>query len=223
MDHREFPYIVIIIDELADLILTLGRDIEKPIVRLAQMARAIGIHLVVATQRPSVNIITGIIKANFPARIAYLVAQKNDSRVILDVSGAENLLGNGDMLFNNAKHKALRIHSPYISNDEVERICDFIGEQDGYSEPYMLPSVTETGAKREFDMSSCDPLFREAAQIIIETQQASTSNLQRKLKIGFARAGRIIDELEAAKVIGPPQGSKPRNVLMDSLAELDRN
>ena len=224
IDHRELPYLVVIVDELADLMLTAGKEIELPIVRLAQMARAVGIHLIIATQRPSVNIITGIIKANFPSRIAYLVASKVDSRTILDASGAEALLGNGDMLFSAANQiKAIRIQNPFISTDEVERLCDFIGNQIGYSEPYILPSTYESGSEGgSYDASNFDPLFREAAELIIEQQMASTSMLQRRLKIGFARAGRIIDELASAKVIGPPQGSKPRSVLMESMSELEK-
>jgi S-DNA-T family DNA segregation ATPase FtsK/SpoIIIE len=223
IDHRELPYIVVIVDELADLMLTAGKEIELPIVRLAQMARAVGIHLIIATQRPSVNIITGIIKANFPSRIAYLVASKIDSRTILDASGAEALLGNGDMLFSAANQvKAIRIQNPFISTDEVERLCDFIGNQIGYSEPYILPSTFEGGSAGDYDVTNFDPLFREAAELIIAQQIASTSMLQRRLKIGFARAGRIIDELASAKVIGPPQGSKPRTVLMENISELEK-
>lgn len=223
IDHRELPYIVVIVDELADLMLTAGKEVELPIVRLAQMARAVGIHLIIATQRPSVNVITGIIKANFPARIAYLVAQKVDSRTILDSSGAEALLGNGDMLYSAANQpKAIRIQNPFVSTDEVERICDFIGNQEGYSEPYMLPSTFESGNDGEYDISAFDPLFKQAAELIIEHQQASTSMLQRRLKVGFARAGRIMDELAAANVVGPPQGSKPRAVLMESASDLER-
>ena len=224
IDHRELPYIVVIVDELADLMLTAGKEIELPIVRLAQMARAIGIHLIIATQRPSVNIITGIIKANFPSRIAYLVASKVDSRTILDASGAEALLGNGDMLFSAANQiKAIRVQNPFISTDEVERLCDFIGNQIGYTEPYILPSTFESAnEKASCDVSNFDPLFRQAAELIITQQMASTSMLQRQLKIGFARAGRLTDELANAKVIGPPQGSKPRTVLMDDLAQLER-
>jgi S-DNA-T family DNA segregation ATPase FtsK/SpoIIIE len=223
IDHRELPYIVVIVDELADLMLTAGKEVELPIVRLAQMARAVGIHLIIATQRPSVNVITGIIKANFPARIAYLTAQKVDSRTILDASGAEALLGNGDMLYSSANQpKPIRMQNPFISTDEVEKICDFIGNQDGYSEPYMLPSTFESGNEGEYDVSAFDPLFKEAAELIIDQQQASTSMLQRRLKIGFARAGRIMDELTASGVVGPPQGSKPRAVLMESISALDR-
>ena len=170
-----------------------------------------------------VNVITGIIKANFPARIAYLTAQKVDSRTILDASGAEALLGNGDMLYSSANQpKPIRMQNPFISTDEVERVCEFIGNQDGYSEPYMLPSTFESGNDSEYDVSEFDPLFREAAELIIDMQQASTSMLQRRLKIGFARAGRLTDELARAGVIGPQQGSKPRTVLMESISDLDR-
>jgi S-DNA-T family DNA segregation ATPase FtsK/SpoIIIE len=187
------------------------------------MARAVGIHLIIATQRPSVNVITGIIKANFPARIAYLTAQKVDSRTILDASGAEALLGNGDMLYSAANQpKPIRMQNPFISTDEVERVCDFIGNQDGYSEPYMLPSTFESGNKGEYDVSDFDPLFRETAELVIELQQASTSMLQRRFKIGFARAGRIMDNLERAGVVGPQQGSKPRTLLLESISDLDR-
>lgn len=219
--HHELPYIVVIIDELADLMLTGKKEIETPIVRLAQMARAIGIHLVVATQRPSVDVITGVIKANFPARLAYRVASKVDSRTILDASGAEALLGNGDMLFLPAS-QPIRIQNPFISNDEVERICEFIGNQEGYSSPYILPSVLVQSDDNEFKIDEYDPLFKDAAKIFIEQQQASTSLLQRKLSIGFARAGRIVDQLEAAGIIGKSQGSKPRDVYLESIAELDK-
>lgn len=223
IDHRPLPYIVLIVDELADLMLTAGKEIEIPIARIAQMARAVGIHLIVATQRPSVNIITGTIKANFPTRIAYRVASSVDSRTILDSSGAETLIGNGDMLYNSATTMMpIRIQNPFISTDEVERICDFIGEQQGYSEPYMLPGTYDTATESgEYDALSFDPLFRDAAELFIEQGQASTSMLQRRLKIGFARAGRIVDELSAAGVIGPQQGSKPRSVLMESISEVD--
>ena len=221
-DHRELPYIVVIVDELADLMLTAGKEVELPIVRLAQMARAVGIHLIIATQRPSVNVITGIIKANFPARIAYLTAQKVDSRTILDSSGAEALLGNGDMLYSAANQSKLRIQNPFISTDEVEKICDFIGNQEGYSAPYMLPSTFESGNKGDFEISDLDPLFKDAAELVIMQQLASTSMLQRNFKIGFARAGRLMDQLAGSGVVGPQQGSKPRTVLMDSVSDLSR-
>jgi len=224
MVHKPMPYIVVIIDELADLMLTASKEIEEPITRLAQMARAIGIHLVVATQRPSVDVITGIIKANFPARIAYLVASKIDSRTILDMQGAEQLLGQGDMLcLPPGQPKPVRIQNSFISTDEVENICEFIGEQKGYSEPYYLPSLIEKNDNTNlYDPSSRDPLFEEAARLMIRHQQGSVSLIQRRLKVGYARAGRIVDELENAGVLGPFDGSKARLVLMESEADLER-
>ncbi len=224
MIHRPMPYIVVIIDELADLMLTASKEIEEPITRLAQMARAIGIHLVVATQRPSVDVITGLIKANFPARIAYLVASKIDSRTILDQQGAEQLLGYGDMLcLPPGKPKPIRVQNAFITTDEVDNICESIGKQKGYSEPYMLPSVNQDREDDvEYDFSDRDPLFEEAAKLIIRHQQGSVSLVQRRLKVGYARAGRIVDELEKAGVVGPPDGSKARIVLMDSESELER-
>jgi len=224
MVHRPMPYIVVIVDEFADLILTAGKDVEEPIVRLAQMARAIGIHMVLATQRPSVDVITGIIKANFPARMAFLVASKIDSRTILDMSGAEQLLGNGDLLFlPSGRPKPERIQNAFISTDEVDEICNHIGNQKGYSEPYFLPSIHEK--KSDGDMIEAadrDILFEDAARLIISTQQGSVSMLQRRLKIGYARAGRIVDELEDAGVVGPFDGSKARMVIMESTSELER-
>lgn len=220
--HRPMPYIVVIIDELADLMLTASKEVEEPITRLAQMARAVGIHLIVATQRPSVDVITGIIKANFPARAAYLVAQKVDSRTILDVMGAEQLLGNGDMLFlPNGSPKPTRVQNSFISTDEIDRICDFIGSQKGYSQPYMLPSLNDNGPGAADIIEDRDPLFEDAARMVISTQQGSVSMLQRRLKVGYARAGRIIDELEAAGVVGSHDGSKAREVLMESISELE--
>ncbi len=223
MEHHQIPYIVVIIDELADLMLTASKEIEEPIIRLAQMARAVGIHLVLATQRPSVDVITGIIKANFPARIAYLVASKIDSRTILDQQGAEQLLGNGDMLIlPPGSPKPIRVQNAFISTDEVEQICDFIGNQEGYSEPYMLPSSDENNDElKDIDPSDRDPLFEEAARLIISMQQASVSMLQRKMKIGYARAGRIMDELEATGIVGSAKGSKAREVLLDSESQLE--
>lgn len=222
MVHREMPYIVVIIDELADLMMTAGKDIESPIVRLAQKARAVGIHLVLATQRPSVDVITGLIKANFPARISYLVASKIDSRTILDGPGADKLLGNGDMLVLPAgRPKPDRVQNSYISTDEIENICEHIGSQHGYSMPYMLPSVAEQREGVEgIDPSDRDPLFMEAAQVVISAGKASTSMFQRQMRIGYARAGRMMDELEAAGVVGPPNGSKPRDVLISSVSEI---
>ncbi len=221
-NHRKMPYIVVIIDELADLMLTASKEIEEPITRLAQMARAVGIHLVIATQRPSVDVITGIIKANFPARIAYLVASKIDSRTILDMQGAEQLLGQGDMLFlPSGQPKPVRIQNAFVTTDEVEAVCEYIASQKGYSEPYYLPTLVEKSNKSNINPEDRDELFEEAARLIIRTQQGSVSLLQRRLKIGYARAGRIVDELEAAGVVGPFDGSKARQVLMESESELE--
>ncbi len=223
MDHRPMPYIVVIVDELADLMITASKEIEEPIIRLAQMARAVGIHLILATQRPSVDVITGIIKANFPARISYLVASRIDSRTILDVQGAEKLLGYGDMLFlPPGMPKPLRLQNSFISTDEVDSICEAIGKQRGYSQPYFLPSLVEKGEKGNIAAGDRDPLFEEAARLIVNTQQGSVSLIQRRLKVGYARAGRIIDELEDAGVVGPFDGSKARVVLMESESELER-
>ncbi|MBM2815113.1 MAG: cell division FtsK/SpoIIIE [Ignavibacteria bacterium] len=221
--HLQLPYIVVIIDELADLMITAGKEIEEPITRIAQMARAIGIHLIIATQRPSVDVITGIIKANFPARIAYLVAQKVDSRTIIDGMGAEQLLGNGDMLFlPSGVPKPIRIQNAYISTEEIESICDFIGSQEGYTQPYFLPSLIEKKTNgNEFDGFDRDPLFEEAARLVIRHQQGSVSLIQRRLKVGYARAGRIVDELERAGIVGSFDGSKARQVLMESESELE--
>lgn len=223
MIFRPMPFIVCVVDELADLMLKAGKDVETPIIRLAQLARAVGIHLVVATQRPSVDVITGIIKANFPARISYLVASKIDSRTILDVMGAEQLLGNGDMLLLAGSPKPVRVQNAFISTDEVEAICDYIGGQKGFSEPYYLPSVqTEQSGKAAIDNSDDrDPLFEEAARLVIRQQVASVSLVQRRLKVGYARAGRIIDELEAAGIVSQFDGSKSRSVYLESEADLE--
>ncbi|HTR81385.1 MAG TPA: DNA translocase FtsK [Bacteroidota bacterium] len=221
--HRKLPYILIIIDELADLMITAAREVEEPITRLAQLARAVGIHLVVATQRPSVDVITGVIKANFPARIAYQVSSKIDSRTILDMNGAEQLLGNGDMLYMpSSSPKPIRIQNAFISSDEVESIVEHIGKQKGYTRPFELPSVLE---KQRASMSAGggerDELFEEAARTIVRHQQGSVSLLQRRLKVGYSRAARLVDELEAAGVVGPFDGSKAREVLIESEAELE--
>ena len=224
MKHRHMPYIVCVIDELADLMLTASKEIETPIIRLAQMARAVGIHLILATQRPSVNVITGIIKANFPARIGYLVASKIDSRTILDMSGSEALLGNGDLLYlSPGTPKPIRVQNSFISTDEIERICEHIQNQKGYSMPYQLPStiLKNRQSANDYDSSDRDALFEDAARVIIQTQSGSVSMLQRKLKVGYARAGKIVDELEQAGVVGPFNGSKPREVYMESEAELE--
>lgn len=224
MKHRKMPYIVCVIDELADLMLTASKEIESPIIRLAQMARAVGIHLILATQRPSVDVITGIIKANFPARVGFLVASRIDSRTILDMGGAEKLLGNGDLLYlSPGSPKPIRVQNSFISTDEVERICEYIHSQKGYSMPYQLPStiLKNRQSANDYDSNDTDDLFEEAGRIIIETQTCSVSMLQRKLRVGYARAGKIVDELERAGVVGTHNGSKPRDVLMDSQSEFD--
>ncbi|HAV23063.1 MAG TPA: hypothetical protein DCX46_06150 [Bacteroidetes bacterium] len=221
--HRKMPFIVVIVDELADLMMTAAREVEEPIARLAQLARAVGIHLVLATQRPSVDVITGVIKANFPARLAYQVSSKVDSRTILDMNGAEQLLGNGDMLYlPPGISKPIRIQNAFISTDEVERLTTHIGKQKGYSTPATLPSVLER--KRSGGGSgdgSRDDLFEEAARIIVRHQQGSVSLLQRRLKVGYSRAARLVDELEMAGIVGPFDGSKARQVLCESEAELE--
>ncbi|MFN8367511.1 MAG: DNA translocase FtsK 4TM domain-containing protein [Candidatus Kapaibacterium sp.] len=218
---RPLPFIVVVIDELADLMITARNEVEEPIIRIAQLARAVGIHLVVATQRPSVDVITGLIKANFPARIAYQVASKVDSRTVLDMSGAEQLLGNGDMLFTPGGAKPVRLQNSFISTEEVERITEFIGDQHGYSTPYMLPSIVTKNEGGKDLTGDFDPLFKDAARTIVQFQQGSVSLLQRRLKIGYSRAARIVDELESAGVVGSFDGSKARAVLIESEAELD--
>lgn len=219
LGHRHLPYIVVVIDELADLMMTAGKQIEEPIARLAQLARAIGIHLVVATQRPSVNVITGTIKANFPSRIAYQVASKVDSRTILDMGGADQLVGSGDMLFSGGAGMT-RIQNAYVSTDEVERITAFIGNQQGYRKPFHLP-VIETEEGSAGLLEDIDELFKEAAKVVVLHQQGSVSLLQRKLKIGYNRAGRIIDQLYNADIVGPFQGSTAREVKISDEEELD--
>lgn len=221
--HGKMPYIVVIIDELADLMITASREIEEPIARLAQLARAVGIHLVLATQRPSVDVITGVIKANFPARIAYLVNSKVDSRTILDMNGAEQLLGKGDMLYTPpGAGKPIRIQNPYVSGEEVEKLAEFVGSQKGFSRPFELPSVNQKKKKGYEESYERDDLFEDAARIIVRYQQGSVSLLQRKLKIGYARAARIVDELESAGVVGAFDGSKAREVLIETEAQLDQ-
>ncbi len=218
--HRFLPYIILVIDEFADLIMTAGKEIETPIARLAQLARAIGIHLIVATQRPSVNVITGIIKANFPARIAFRVTSKIDSRTILDAQGADQLIGKGDMLIA-VGSDLTRLQCAFIDTPEVDRITEFIGSQRAYAEAYMLPEYVgeESGTTLDMDIEDRDPLFKDAARIIINAQQGSASLLQRKLKLGYNRAGRIIDQLEVAGIVGHFEGSKARQVLvLDEMA-----
>jgi len=221
--HRHLPYIVVMIDELADLMMTAGKQIEEPIARLAQLARAVGIHLVVATQRPSVNVITGTIKANFPARIAYQVASKVDSRTILDTGGADQLVGRGDMLFTNGGGMT-RIQNAFVSTSEVEKITNFIGRQEGYNKKYNLPVMQDESSSGDIPdpLDDIDELFEAAAKIIVLHQQGSVSLLQRKLKIGYNRAGRIIDQLFNAGVVGPYQGSTARDVLVEDEEELEQ-
>lgn len=222
--HRHLPYIVVIIDELADLMMTAGKQIEEPIARLAQLARAVGIHLVVATQRPSVNVVTGTIKANFPARLAYQVASKVDSRTILDTGGADQLIGNGDMLFTNGGGMT-RIQNAFVSTKEVEKITDFIGNQRGYNNKYELPVLEdETSSSGDIPdpLDDIDELFEAAAKVIVLHQQGSVSLLQRKLKIGYNRAGRIVDQLYNAGIVGPYQGSTARDVLVEDEEELEQ-
>jgi len=214
--HRFLPYIVLIVDEFADLMMTAGKEVETPIARLAQLARAVGIHLVLATQRPSVNIITGTIKANFPARLAFRVLSKIDSRTILDSGGADQLIGRGDMLLSTG-NDLIRLQCAFVDTPEVDRISEFIGVQRGYPEAYQLPEYIDEAAenaKVEFDPNDRDSMFEDAARLIVMHQQGSTSLIQRKLKLGYNRAGRIIDQLEAAGVVGPFEGSKAREVLI---------
>ncbi|WP_299336381.1 DNA translocase FtsK [uncultured Psychroserpens sp.] len=220
--HQFLPYIVLVVDEFADLIMTAGKEVETPIARLAQLARAIGIHLIIATQRPSVNVITGIIKANFPARIAFRVTSKIDSRTILDGSGADQLIGRGDMLYTQG-NDITRIQCAFVDTPEVERITEFIGGQKAYPEAHILPEYVgeESGTSLDNNIEDRDKLFREAAEIIVTAQQGSASLLQRKLKLGYNRAGRLIDQLEAAGIVGGFEGSKARQVLVPDLVALD--
>jgi S-DNA-T family DNA segregation ATPase FtsK/SpoIIIE len=220
--HRFLPYIVLVVDEFADLIMTAGKEVELPIARLAQLARAIGIHLIIATQRPSVNVITGMIKANFPARIAFRVTSKIDSRTILDSGGADQLIGRGDLLFSNG-NDLIRVQCAFVDTPEVERICDFIGSQKAYADAYLLPDYVgeDSGIKLDMDISERDSLFRDAAEVVVSAQQGSASLIQRKLKLGYNRAGRIIDQLEAAGIVGPFEGSKARQVLITDMNSLE--
>ncbi|MFY0594325.1 DNA translocase FtsK 4TM domain-containing protein [Roseivirga sp.] len=222
--HKFLPYIVLVIDELADLMMTAGKEVETPIARLAQLARAIGIHLVVATQRPSVNVITGIIKANFPARLSFRVTSKVDSRTILDTGGADQLIGQGDMLLSLGSD-VIRLQCAFVDTPEVDEICDFIGSQKGYESAYLLPEFTGDegdAGKADVDLSDRDALFEEAAKLIVMHQQGSTSLIQRKLKLGYNRAGRLIDQLEAAGIVGPFEGSKARQVLIPDEYSLEQ-
>ncbi|KAA1246913.1 DNA translocase FtsK [Aquimarina sp. RZ0] len=221
--HRFLPYIVLVVDEFADLIMTAGKEVEVPIARLAQLARAIGIHLIIATQRPSVNVITGMIKANFPARIAFRVTSKIDSRTILDTGGADQLIGRGDMLYTQG-NDLIRIQCAFVDTPEVERITEFIGSQKAYPDAHLLPEYVgeESGTSLDVDIKDRDKLFNEAAEVIVTAQQGSASLLQRKLKLGYNRAGRLIDQLEAAGIVGPFEGSKARQVLVSDLTSLQQ-
>jgi S-DNA-T family DNA segregation ATPase FtsK/SpoIIIE len=221
--HRFLPYIVLVVDEFADLIMTAGKEVETPIARLAQLARAIGIHLIIATQRPSVNVITGIIKANFPARIAFRVTSKIDSRTILDSQGADQLIGRGDLLYTQG-NDLVRVQCAFVDTPEVERICEFIGSQKAYPNAYLLPEYIGeegNGINLDIDISERDSLFRDAAEVVVTAQQGSASLIQRKLKLGYNRAGRLIDQLEAAGIVGPFEGSKARAVLISDLVALE--
>lgn len=221
--HQYLPFIVLVIDEFADLIMTAGKEVEMPIARLAQLARAIGIHLIIATQRPSVNIITGTIKANFPARIAFKVSSKIDSRTILDIGGAEQLIGKGDMLIS-YNGELVRLQCAFVDTPEVDKIVDFIGDQRGYPQAFLLPEYVDEKEMegRDFDLNDKDSLFEDAARLIVSSQSGSTSLLQRRMKLGYNRAGRLMDQLEAAGIVGPNQGSKTRDVLIKTESELQQ-
>jgi len=221
--HRYLPYIILVIDELADLMMTAGKEVETPIARLAQLARAIGIHLVVATQRPSVNVITGVIKANFPARLSFRVTSKVDSRTILDAGGADQLIGMGDMLLSSGSD-IIRLQCPFVDTPEIDRVVEFIGSQRGYDSAYQLPEFEgdDEGGASTVDLAERDALFEDAARLIVMHQQGSTSLIQRKLKLGYNRAGRLIDQLEAAGIVGPFEGSKAREVLVHDEMSLEQ-
>ena len=221
--HRFLPYIVLVIDEFADLIMTAGKEVELPIGRLAQLSRAVGVHLIIATQRPSVNIITGVIKANFPARIAYKVVSKVDSRTILDAGGAEQLTGKGDMLLS-VGGDVIRLQSAFVDTPEVDKVIEFIANQTGFPEPFFLPEYhTDDDGKnsKEVRLSELDDMLEDAGRLVVETQHGSTSMIQRRLKLGYNRAGRIMDQLESLGVVGPSEGSKPREVLYYDMVSLE--
>jgi S-DNA-T family DNA segregation ATPase FtsK/SpoIIIE len=223
--HRYLPFIVLVVDEFADLMMTAGKEVEMPIARLAQLARAVGIHLVIATQRPSVNIITGTIKANFPSRLAFRVLSKIDSRTILDAGGADQLIGRGDMLLSTGSD-LIRLQCAFVDTPEVEKISDFIGNQRGYPTALLLPEYVgegESSSAKDFDPEDRDAMFEEAARLVVIHQQGSTSLIQRKLKLGYNRAGRIIDQLEAAGIVGPFEGSKAREVLFSDEYSLEKH
>ena len=219
--HQFLPFIVLVVDEFADLIMTAGKEIELPIARLAQLARAVGIHLIIATQRPSVNIITGTIKANFPARIAFKVSSKIDSRTILDAGGAEQLIGKGDMLIS-YNGEITRLQCAFVDTPEVDRIVEFIGYQESFPEQYYLPLYEDEKEldSKGFDAADRDELFAEAARLIVANQIGSTSLIQRKMKLGYNRAGRLMDQLEAAGIVGKNLGSKAREVLVQNESDL---
>jgi S-DNA-T family DNA segregation ATPase FtsK/SpoIIIE len=223
--HKFMPYIVLVIDEFADLIMTAGKEVEMPIARLAQLSRAVGIHLIIATQRPSVNIITGVIKANFPARLAFKVTSKIDSRTILDAGGAEQLIGRGDMLLNIGS-SVVRLQCAFVDTPEVEKVIEHISEQRGFPEPFYLPEYTgddEGGGIGSISWSDLDENFVDAARLVVSNQHGSTSMIQRKMQLGYNRAGRIMDQLEKLGIVGPANGSKPREVLMFTNDELERH
>jgi DNA segregation ATPase FtsK/SpoIIIE, S-DNA-T family len=222
--HQFLPFIVLVIDEFADLIMTAGKEVEMPIARLAQLARAVGIHLIIATQRPSVNIITGTIKANFPARIAFKVSSKIDSRTILDTGGAEQLIGKGDMLVS-YNGEITRLQCAFVDTPEVDTVCEFVGDQRGYPQAFLLPEyIDEKDMEgKDFSLLDRDPLFEEAARLIVQNQVGSTSLIQRRMKLGYNRAGRLMDQLEAAGVVGTNQGSKARDVLIKTEADLEQH
>jgi S-DNA-T family DNA segregation ATPase FtsK/SpoIIIE len=222
--HQFLPFIVLVIDEFADLIMTAGKEIEMPIARLAQLARAVGIHLIIATQRPSVNIITGTIKANFPSRIAFKVSSKIDSRTILDMGGAEQLIGKGDMLISH-HGEVTRLQCAFVDTPEVESVVDFVGDQRGYPQAFMLPEYVDEKEMegKDFDLADRDSLFEDAARLIVQNQIGSTSLLQRRMKLGYNRAGRLMDQLEAAGIVGPNQGSKARDVLIKTEMDLQEH
>src|ERR1700709_1353214 len=221
--HQYLPFIGLVIDEFAELIMTAGKEVEMPIARLAQLARAVGIHLIIATQRPSVNIITGTIKANFPARIAFKVSSKIDSRTILDTGGAEQLIGKGDMLISH-HGEVTRLQCAFVDTPEVESVVEFVGAQRGYPQAFLLPEYIDEKEMegKDFDANNRDPLFEDAARLIVQNQVGSTSLIQRRMKLGYNRAGRLMDQLEAAGVVGPNQGSKARDVLIKTDAELQQ-
>ena len=221
--HRYLPYIVVVIDEFGDLIMTAGKEVELPIARLAQLARAVGIHLIIATQRPTTNIITGTIKANFPARVAFRVTSGIDSKTILDTGGAQQLIGRGDMLISLAGKDMIRLQCALIDTPEIDKLVHYIGEQRGYADGFILPEYLDENEEpnKEFDAKSKDEFFNDAARLVVASQFGSTSLLQRKLQLGYNRAGRIIDQLEAACIVGPSNGSKPRDVLIHDEVSLE--